>query len=326
MFTATRRISRNRWSEDCMRWLIALGVVALVAVAACVFVPSHGAPAEIAARGDPGRGEYMLRLGGCVSCHTDEKNGGAFLAGGRALETPFGTFHVPNITPDSETGIGGWSTADFVRAMTEGISPDGHPYFPAFPYTSYTRMRLEDLADLKSYLDTVEPVANQVPDHDLRFPFGFRPLLRGWQLLFFEEGTFQPDPDRPDSWNRGAYIVNGPGHCSECHTPRNALGASERDRFLAGNRNGPDGKPVPNITPDEEDGIGKWSKSDLTFALKTSILPDGDVLGGAMAEVVEDATSHWADQDREAVAEYLFTVEPKAGEPAPAEEKPAPEG
>jgi len=303
-----------------MRWVVAIGTVALVAVAACVFVPWHGAPPEITARGDPARGEYVLRLGGCVTCHTDEKNGGAFLAGGRALGSPFGTFYTSNITPDPETGIGGWSTGAFVRAMTQGISPDGHPYCPAFPYTSYTRMQLDDLVDLKAYLDTVEPVANQVPRHDVSFPFGFRPLLNGWQLLFFDEGTFQPDPDRSELWNRGAYIVNGPGHCVECHTPRNALGASERDRFLAGNRNGPDGKPVPNITPHEEDGIGQWSKSDLTFALKTSILPDGDVLGGAMAEVVEDATSHWTDQDREAVAEYLLTVEPREDEPAPAEE------
>jgi mono/diheme cytochrome c family protein len=306
-----------------MHWLIALAVVVLAGLAACLSAPRDGAPAEVAAQGDPGRGEYILRLGGCVSCHTNEKNGGAFLAGGRALVTPFGTFHVPNITPDPATGIGGWSPADFVRAMTEGVSPDGHPYFPAFPYTSYTKMRPDDLADLKAYLDTVAPVANAVPDHDLRFPFGLRPLLRGWQLLFFEQGTFQPDPARSDTWNRGAYIVNGPGHCVECHTPRNALGALERDRLLAGTRDGPDGKPVPNITPHPEDGIGGWSKTDVTFALKTSILPDGDVLGGAMAEVVDDATGHWTDQDREAVAEYLLTVDPL--EDAPAAEEPAPE-
>ena len=122
------------------------------------------------------------------SCHTDEKNGGAFLAGGRALGSPFGTFYTSNITPDPATGIGGWSTGAFVRAMTEGVSPGGHPYFPAFPYPSYTKAQLEDLVDLKAYLDTVKPVANDVRGHDLRFPFGFRPLLKGWQLLFFDEG------------------------------------------------------------------------------------------------------------------------------------------
>jgi mono/diheme cytochrome c family protein len=309
-----------------MRWVVALGTGALVAAAAWLFVPWHGAPPEIAASGDPARGEYVLRLGGCVSCHTDEKNGGAFLAGGRAVSSPFGTFYTSNITPDPETGIGGWSMGAFVRAMTEGMSPRGHPYYPAFPYTSYTGMGLDDLVDLKAYLDTVKPVANEVPGHELPFPFGFRPLLKGWQLLFFDQGSSQSDPERSEIWNRGAYLVNGPGHCVECHTPRNLLGASERDRFLAGTRQGPEGKPVPNITPHEEDGIGRWSRSDLTFALKTSILPDGDVFGGAMAEVVEDATSHWTDQDREAVAEYLLTVEPLEDEPAPAEEAPAQQG
>src|SRR5690606_30180568 len=279
-------------------------------------VPWHGAPPEIAAAGDPARGEYVLRLGGCVTCHTDEENGGAFLAGGRAVTSPFGTFYAPNITPDPATGIGGWSTGAFVRAMTEGISPGGHPYFPAFPYTSYTRMQLQDLVDLKAYLDTLEPAENRAPAHDLPFPYGFRPLLKGWQLLFFEEGAFRPDPERSDAWNRGAYLVNGPGHCVECHTPRNALGGLERERLLAGTNQGPEGKPVPNITPHPEDGIGGWSRTDLVFALKTSILPDGDVLGSAMAAVVEDATSHWTDEDLNAVAEYLLSLEPLADAPA----------
>jgi mono/diheme cytochrome c family protein len=309
-----------------MRWLIALAVIVLAAAAAWLFLPWQGAPPEIAASGDPARGEYVLRLGGCVTCHTDERNGGAFLAGGRALASPFGTFYTSNITPDPTTGIGGWSTGAFVRAMTAGISPGGHPYFPSFPYPSYTNMRLEDLVDLKAYLDTVEPVENQVADHGLGFPFGFRPLLRGWQLLFFEQGAFQPAPERSEVWNRGAYLVNGPGHCVECHTPRNALGAPERDRLLAGTRDGPDGKPVPNITPHPEDGIGAWSKTDVTFALKTSILPDGDVLGGAMAEVVDDATSHWTQEDLDAVAEYLLSLEPLEGAPAPAEPPAAEEG
>ena len=260
----------------------------------------------------------MLRLGGCVACHTDAKGGGQFLAGGRALKTAFGTFYPPNITPDAETGIGAWSTGAFVQAMTEGRSPGGHPLYPAFPYPSYTRMTLQDLVDLKAYLGTVKPVANRVPAHDLRFPFGFRPLLKGWRLLFFEPGLFQPDPTKPESWNRGAYIVNGPGHCGECHTPRNALGAPEHDRFLAGTRDGPDGKAVPDITPDQDTGIGKWSKTDVTFALQTGILPDGDVLGGAMAEVIEDATSHFTPDDRAAIAEYLLSLPPLKGPPRPA--------
>jgi mono/diheme cytochrome c family protein len=301
-----------------MRWVIALVVVVLIAVAAWLFVPWRGAPPEIAEIGDPARGEYVLRLGGCISCHTDQNDGGKFLAGGRALDTPFGRFYVSNITPDQKTGIGGWSMGAFVQAMTEGIGPGGHPYFPAFPYTSYTHMTERDLVDLKVYLDTVEPVANAVPDHDVDFPFGFRPLLKGWQLLFFENGTFAPDPNRSEAWNRGAYIVNGPGHCGECHTPRNALGARQADRFLAGTRDGPDGKPVPNITP-HEDGIGDWAKGDLVFAFQTSILPDGDVFGGAMAEVVEDGLSHLSREDLDAIAEYLLSVEPLPDAPAPPE-------
>jgi mono/diheme cytochrome c family protein len=301
-----------------MRWVIALAVVVLAVLAVWLLVPWRGGPPEVTATGDAARGEYVLRLAGCVACHTDEKNGGQLLAGGRALATPFGTFYTPNITPDPATGIGGWSAGDFVLAVSEGLSPGGHPYFPAFPYTSYTHMTQQDLVDLKAYLDTVEPVANPVPDHALDFPFGFRPLLDGWRLLFFEDGAIEPDPAQSEAWNRGAYVVNGPGHCGECHTPRNALGAVEHDRFLAGTRDGPDGKPVPNITP-HADGIGDWSKGDIAFALQTGILPDGDVLGGAMSEVVDDDTSHLTADDRNAIADYLLSLPPLAGTPAPAE-------
>jgi mono/diheme cytochrome c family protein len=304
-----------------MRWVVALGIVVLGAGAAWLLVPWRGAPPEIARAGDAERGAYLLRLGGCVSCHTDERDGAPFLAGGRALATPFGTFYAPNITPDPEVGIGGWSSGDFVRAMTEGASPGGHPYYPAFPYPSYTRMTQQDLVDLKAYLDTVAPVASEVREHELDRPFGFRPLLEGWQLLFFEEGRFEPDPNRSEVWNRGAYIVTGPGHCGECHTPRNAFGAKQQDRVLAGNPEGPEGKPVPNITPHPEDGIGGWSTTDIAFALQTGILPDGDVLGGAMAEVVEDATSHLTADDRAAIAEYLLSLPPlEDAAPAAAEE------
>jgi mono/diheme cytochrome c family protein len=304
-----------------MRWLIASAVIVLVALAAWLLVPWRGAAPEIARAGDPARGEYVLHLAGCVSCHTDEANDGAFLAGGRALATPFGTFLTPNITPDPETGIGGWTTGEFVRAVGHGIAPAGHAYFPAFPYTSYARMTEQDLVDLKAHLDTVEPVANAVADHALDFPFGLRPLLDGWRLLFFDDRAFAPDPARSEAWNRGAYIVNGPGHCGECHTPRNALGAREHDRFLAGTRDGPDGKPVPNITP-SEDGIGDWSQGDIAFALQTGILPDGDVLGGAMSEVVDDATSHLTADDRNAIAEYLLSLPPRESAPAPGGEQP----
>jgi mono/diheme cytochrome c family protein len=299
-----------------MRWLLLAALMLLAAVGAWLLVPWAGVPPEIALSGDPERGAYVLRMGGCIACHTDAKGGGAHLAGGRALTSPFGTFYTSNITPDPESGIGGWSTGDFVRALTEGTSPDGRPYYPAFPYPSYTRMSLQDLADLKAHLDTVEPIANAVQDHDLPFPFSLRPTLKVWQLLFFSPGPWQPEPDRSEAWNRGAYLVNGPGHCSECHTPRNALGAPETDRFLAGTASGPEGKAVPNITPHEKDGIGKWSAGDLTFALQIGFLPDGDAVGGAMAEVVREATAHLTPEDRAAIAEYLLSLEPLPDAPA----------
>jgi mono/diheme cytochrome c family protein len=299
-----------------MRWLLLALVVLVVGVGAWLLVPWAGSPPEITLTGDPERGAYVLRMGGCVACHTDAKGGGAYLAGGRALESPFGTFYTSNITPDPATGIGGWSTGDFVRALTEGISPGGHPYYPAFPYTSYTRMTVQDLVDLKAHLDTVEPVENAVPDHDLPVPFGFRPAMKIWQLLFFEPGRFEPDPGQSEAWNRGAYLVRGPGHCGECHTPRNALGALDESRHLAGTRSGPDGKAVPNITPHDEDGIGRWSEGDITFALQIGLLPDGDAVGGAMAEVVREETGKLEPADLEAIATYLMSVPPLPDPPA----------
>jgi mono/diheme cytochrome c family protein len=280
-----------------------------VGIAVIILFPIWRNAPDITATGDAERGEYVLRMGGCAACHTQEEDDSPFLAGGRGLWTPFGTVYSSNITPDPETGIGGWSAGEFVLAMTAGVSPGKSHYFPAVPYTSYTNMTRDDLVDLKAYLDTVEPVASEVPPHELDFPYNLRPLLGGWKLLFFDGGTFEPDPARSEAWNRGAYLVNGPTHCSECHTPRNAFGARIEEQFLAGSDTGPEGKPVPNITP-HEDGIGGWSKGDITFALQTGILPDGDVVGGAMSEVVDDSTSHLEQADLEAIAEYLLSVEP----------------
>jgi mono/diheme cytochrome c family protein len=279
--------------------------------------PARLAAQEAALGGDVKRGEYMLYAGGCIACHTDAKNGGKRLAGGRALPTEFGTFYSPNITPDTETGIGGWTLEQFVVAMTEGRSPEGHLYYPAFPYTSYTRMSRQDLADLKAYLDSVPPVGNPAKPHELSFPYSLRPLLAGWRLLFFEPGAFQPDPSRPDSWNRGAYLVQGPGHCGECHTPRNMLGGPDNEQQLAGTLSGPEGKKVPNITP-HADGIEAWSASDISYMLQTGILPDGDAAGGAMVDVIEDNTSHLTNEDRKAIAEYLLSLPPLPGPATPA--------
>jgi mono/diheme cytochrome c family protein len=291
---------------------IALLVVGILVAAVLVWllVPFPVTPPTVEVAGDAERGAYVLRMGGCASCHTDAANKGAFLAGGRSLQTPFGTFYTSNLTPDPETGIGGWSTGAFVQAMTKGVSPEGHDYYPAFPYTSYANMTLQDLADLKAYLDRVEPVTNAVPPNALDFPYGFRPLLKPWKAMFFRTNGIEPDPGQSESWNRGAYLVQGPTHCGECHTPRNQLGARDQSRHLAGNPEGPNGRSVPNITPHPDDGIGGWSPTDLSYALETGILPDFDVLGGAMSEVVRDSTGHLTAEDRAAIAEYVLSLEP----------------
>ncbi len=258
--------------------------------------------------GDAVRGEYVFHTSGCGTCHTAE-NGGTFLAGGRELKTDFGSFFSPNITPDPETGIGGWSDEDFVRALRRGVSPDGDDYYPTFPYTSYARMTREDAVDLKAYLDSLPAVRNEVPDHDLAFPFSIRMSMIGWKLLFFDDDPFEPDPSKSEAWNRGAYLVNGPGHCGECHTPRNILGAVNTNKYLGGNKNGPEGEAVPNITPGKS-GIGDWSADDIVSALETGLLPDGDFMGGAMTDVIDDNTSKLTDDDLQAIATYLTSLEP----------------
>lgn len=278
----------------------------LVLIAAAV-LPADRAAAQ--SKGDAERGAYVLRLAGCVTCHTAPK-AGKLLAGGLELKSPFGSFYPPNITPDKETGIGNWSDEDFVRAMREGKSPNGKPYYPAFPYTSYTRMTDKDILDLKAFLDSVEPVRNEVPDHDLSFPFSVRTGLHFWRALFFEQDTLSADPTQTDVWNRGAYIVNGPGHCGECHTPRNLLGAMQRDRAFSGNPDGPDNEPVPNITGHPKLGLKEWSVDDVVTFLQIGQKPDFDFAGGAMTSVIEDATGKLTEEDLTAIATYLKSLPP----------------
>lgn len=292
-----------------MKRLGLLLVLLVLAGLVWLFFPWYGKAPDVDAVGDPARGEYVLAMGGCVACHTDEKNGGALLGGGRALATPFGTFYSSNITPDPDAGIGGWTLGEFVRAMREGLSPDGQHYYPAFPYPSYTKMTEQDLVDLKAYLDTVTPVSAAVQPHDLGFPFNIRQTLAGWKLLFFDDSPFEADASQSEIWNRGAYLVRGPGHCGECHTPRNPLGGPDDGRYLAGNPVGAEGKATPNITP-HETGIADWSAVDLAFALESGLTPDYDSFGAGMGEVVEDATSKLTEEDREAIAEYLLSLPP----------------
>lgn len=257
------------------------------------------------------RGAYLVTAGGCEACHT-VKDGAEedYLAGGRAIETTFGTFYAPNITPDPDTGIGGWSDAQFIRAFREGVAPDGSHYYPAFPYTSYTGVRDEDLLAMKAYLFSVPAVRRENRAHELPWYASFRFVLAFWKWWYFQPGPFEPSMDRDDHWNRGAYLVRHLGHCGECHTPRNLLGALDTARELAGNPRGPEGESVPNITPHRETGLGKWSGSDLSDLLAIGMYPDGDFVGGSMVEVVDLNTARLTADDRRAMIEYLRSLPP----------------
>ena len=256
------------------------------------------------------RGEYLTRAGGCFSCHTDSANGGAPLAGGRALATPFGTFYSPNITRDRDTGIGAWTAAEFRRALRHGVRPDGAHYFPVFPYPSFTNIADDDLTAMYAYLAARPPVRHANQPHDVAFPFAWRFLQVGWKALFFTEGPFVPDPGKREAVNRGAYLVTALGHCAECHTPRNRLGALDRGRWLAGNPDGPDGQTVPNITPDRATGIGDWTKDDIVELLKSGTTPEQSKVKGAMREAVADGLKDLTDADRAAIADYLLALPP----------------
>lgn len=284
-------------------------------MAAAVFfvVSVFGARPALAQAPDPAavqRGAYVFNAAGCTSCHTDEKNKGALLAGGVALKTPFGTFYGPNITPDPSYGIGGWSEADFIRAVREGKDDDGEQLFPVFPFTSFTKMTDADVKDLWAYMRSVPPSATPSKPHEVGFPFNLRVAQVFWKLLFFTPGRFQPDPAKSELVNRGAYIAQALSHCGECHTPRNILGGLRTSLAYAGNPKPPEGDRVPNITPDPETGIGKWSDADLVDLLKTGMTPDGDFVGSSMAEVVRNTTSKLNDGDVRAVVAFLKALPP----------------
>ena len=264
-------------------------------------------------------GEYLFYAGGCASCHaapaTDRCDGSRSkdalqLVGGRCLKTDFGTFYVPNITPDKETGIGNWSTDDFIKAMTKGVSPKGSNLYPVFPYASYQRMTRADLIDMKAFLDTLPAIASNVPEHELSFPYNIRATLSVWKALYLDGKTFTPDPAKSAQINRGAYLVQGPGHCGECHTPRDSLGGMIAKKKLAGAPD-PEGKGmIPNLTP-HESGLGKWSEKDIAYALETGFTPSGDSMGGTMAKVQANMAK-LTPLDREAIAAFLKSLPPVA--------------
>ena len=256
------------------------------------------------------RGEYLINAGGCVDCHTEEGDEAAPLAGGRAIKSPFGTFYSPNITPDVDTGIGAWSDDDFINALREGVDPEGDHYYPAFPYTSYTGVSREDLLAMKAYLFSLESVENDTPVHELAWYISTRLAAGAWKLKNFDSERFVADPDQSDQWNRGAYLVRHLGHCGECHTPRGGLGGLIHDQELSGNPDGPDDEKIPNITPNRDDGIGKWSASDIEYFLEIGMLPDGDFVGSTMGAIIDNNTGKLTKEDRAAIVTYLKSLPP----------------
>src|ERR1700693_2798968 len=281
-------------------WLTAPPV--MLAVTASAYTP------------DLANGLTTFNAGGCCSCHAvPGQPDRTRLGGGLAIPSPFGTFYAPNISPDPADGIGRWSEAEFVAAVTRGVSPGGYHYFPAFPYTSYAHAKIEDVRDLFAYLKTLAPVSGKVRDHDVPFPFNIRRNIGIWKWLFVEPKPFVADATRSGQWNRGAYLVNSLGHCAECHSPRNFLGGIVAAQRFAGGPN-PEGEGwVPNIT---QKGIGEWSARDIAYFLETGQTPDGDTAGGPMVRVIRNI-SQLSAGDRDAIADYLKSLPPVDGPPRP---------
>lgn len=254
------------------------------------------------------RGRYLVRAGDCEACHTAP--GGQPFAGDRPIPTPFGTIYSSNITPDPGTGIGRWTDADFYRAMHEGIDREGHHLYPAFPYPWYTKLSRDDVLAIKAYLDTLAPVRQMHRRNELPWPLGQRGLLAMWNGLFFDEGTYQPDPRRTAQWNRGAYLVNGLGHCSACHSDKNLAGATDMDEPLTGGH--AENAYAPSLAGGVRDGLGGWSAQDIVQYLQTG-RNSHSAAAGPMAEVVAQSTQYLSEPDLRAVAAYLKSLPaPKA--------------
>jgi mono/diheme cytochrome c family protein len=267
------------------------------------------------------RGAYLARAGNCATCHT--ARGGAAWAGGRGIDTPFGTVYSSNLTPDGNTGIGSWTSAHFWRAMHNGRSRDGRLLYPAFPYPSYTQVTREDSDALFAYLRSLPAVEQQATPHTLRFPYDSQAALAVWRALYFKPGVYQPDPQRSAEWNRGAYLVRGLGHCAACHTARNALGASSEALDLAGGLIPMQNWYAPSLSSPQEAGVGDWDRQHIVDLLKTGISPRASATG-PMAEVVLRSTQHLNDADLAAMAQFLKELAPRAlAPPAAAPAAPA---
>lgn len=283
------------------------------------------ATASAVASGDVGRGEQVFWAGGCASCHAAAGAQGEqllSLGGGRELKTAFGTFVTPNISQDAADGIGGWTAVDLANAMLKGTSPDGSHFYPAFPYASYARMTPQDVGDLYAYLKTLPAVTGRAGPHRLGFPFTLRRGIGLWKLLYVsDEPVVALQDGAPDPLLRGRYLVEGPGHCGECHTPRDPAGGTKKDAWLSGAVAAEGDGVVPNITPGEG-GIGGWSASEIAYYLESGFTPEFDSVGGSMAEVQKNMARLPAS-DREAIAAYLKTVPPHPNGYPPRQPSPA---
>jgi mono/diheme cytochrome c family protein len=283
---------------------VALAVA--MALVGCGSAPAQSLPATSPARLSAGpytdiqRGLYLVHVGDCKSCHT-APNGQPF-AGGRAVPTPFGTIYSTNITPDADTGIGQWTDADFLRAMHHGIDRAGNQLYPAFPYPWYTRVAREDVFAIKAYLDTLEPVRSLPRNNELPWPLNMRTPVALWDWLFLDTGVYQDNPDKSEQWNRGAYLVEGLGHCSACHGDKNVLGATDKNDPLGGGY--AENVFAPSLTGGMRDGLGAWSEDDIVQFLKSGSNRIASA-AGPMAEVVEMSTQYLTDQDLKAIAVYL---------------------
>mgnify|MGYP001046255868 CR=1 FL=1 len=293
-----------------------LAGAAIVAAAVVLFVlsmPARLSPKVLAglSRADAAHGEEVFWASGCAACHAQPgvKSGDRpVLSGGLELKSGFGTFVVPNISPDPVHGIGKWTLADFANAVMRGVSPGGRNYYPAFPYTSFSRMHPQDVADLFAYLKTLPPSANDPRETSLAFPYSIRRGVDLWKWLYLHPGTVVSFNSASDIVRRGQYLVEGPGHCGECHTPRNAIGGQVLSKWLSGARM-PDGKgKAPNITP-HRSGIGDWTAPEMVSFFQTGFTPDFDSVGGAMVEVQENL-AHLPKSDLEAIAAYLKAIPP----------------
>ena len=298
---------------------ILLGLILAGVAGAGVFwwltIPAVVAPASLPPRTpNLANGVATFNAGGCSSCHAVPNQPDRLkLGGGLAMPSPFGTFYVPNISPDPTYGIGRWSEAEFVTAVLKGTSPDGVHYFPAFPYTSYQNASVDDVRDLFAYLKTLPAVTGKTRDHDVPFPFNIRRNVGIWKWLFMDDKPYVADASHSASWKRGAYLVNGMGHCAECHSPRNFLGGIVQTQRFAGGPN-PEGEGwVPNIT---QKRLEEWSAKDIAYFLETGQTPDGDTAGGSMARVIRN-TSQLPPEDRDAIAEYVKSLAPVEGPPRP---------